>query len=244
MNSSLEISSATGVDLKMNIAGAGARSYAFVIDWHIRLLLAFAWFVIAHFIFAGGLTMPDRGETIFDRYVFLVIVPAVGLYFLYHPVLEILMRGRTPGKRMAGVRIVNLDAEVPGILSHIIRNVLRLLDSLPAGYVIGLVTTLFTTHSVRIGDLAAGTVLVYESDARGGNLQAPPISPAAIQLHGLAMAEVIQDLLDRWDSLDPLKRAELANKLLAKVAPSQQPAANAVQLREQLRQALHGTGKA
>ena len=43
MNSRFEVSSATGVDLQLNIAGPGARSYAFVIDRHIRLLLALAW---------------------------------------------------------------------------------------------------------------------------------------------------------------------------------------------------------
>jgi uncharacterized RDD family membrane protein YckC len=242
MNNSLEISSATGVDLQLNIAGAGARSYAFVIDWHIRVLLAFAWFAVAHLLFVGGATMLDSDAADFDLYVFVVIVPAVCLFVLYHPVLEVLMRGRTPGKRMAGVRVVSLDAQVPGFLSHLTRNILRLLDSLPAGYVIGLVCTLFTRHAVRIGDLAAGTVLIYDSDARGVKLQAPPLDPAAIQQHGLARAELIQDLLDRWDSLEAGKRAELAAKLLAKLAPLQQPAADPVALRAQLTQIPLGTG--
>ena len=242
MNNSLEISSATGVDLQLNIAGAGARSYAFVIDWHIRVLLALAWFAAAHFILVGRAPLPDNDAAIFHQYAFVVIVPAAFIYFFYHPVLEVLMRGRTPGKRMAGVRIVSLDAQTPGLLSHVIRNVLRLLDSLPAGYVIGLACTMVTAQSVRIGDLAAGTVLVYDSDARGENSQAPPINRAAIQRHGLARAELIQDLLYRWDSLDEVKRTELACKLLAKVAPLQQPAADPVQLRLQLAQTMIGAG--
>lgn len=242
MNNSLEVSSATGVDLQLNIAGAGARSYAFVIDWHIRVVLAFAWFAVAHIIFVGGFNSVEQDASDFDKYVFVVIVPSVCIYFLYHPVLEILMRGRTPGKRIAGVRVVNLDAQAPALLAHVIRNVLRLLDSLPAGYVIGLVCTLTTKHAVRIGDLAAGTVLVYDSDARGGNLQAPPINPATIVRYGLANAELIQDLLDRWDSLEPARRTDLACRLLAKLAPAQQPANEPDALRAQVAQLMQVQG--
>ena len=156
----LEIASATGVDLQLKIAGPGARSYAFVVDWHIRVIIALAWFVIANFAYVGSIQMMDPNDAGFGTYSLVVLFPVALIYGLYHPVLEVLMRGRTPGKRIAGVRIVTQDAQTPGVLAILIRNVLRLIDSLPIAYVVGLVATLVTQQSVRIGDLAAVVVIV------------------------------------------------------------------------------------
>lgn len=241
MNSRFEVSSATGVDLQLNIAGPGARSYAFVIDWHIRLLLALAWFVVMTFVIVGSMKLLEADDQYYLQYVMLVLVPTAVIYVLYHPVLEIVMRGRTPGKRMAGVRVVTLDGQEPGLLAHLIRNILRLLDSLPAGYVVGLVSTVLTDKAVRIGDIAAGTVLIYDSDARGEKLEATPASAIAISRYGIARAELGQDLLNRWDQLDVFKRDELARRLLARLEPGMLPETDSARLRLQL-QRLLGAG--
>ena len=106
-------------------------------------------------------------------------LPSLAIYFLYHPILEVALQGQTPGKRIAGVRVVALaHGGAPGIGAILIRNVFRLVDSLPFLYAIGLVTTIVTRHAVRIGDIAAGTVLVYDEaprsellDQLGGGVQ-------------------------------------------------------------------------
>lgn len=238
MRNSLEISSATGVDLQLNIAGPGARSYAFVIDWHIRIVLALGWFAGMSYAVFGGLSLVENESVDSNSYVFLVVLPTFALYFLYHPVLEIAMRGRTPGKRIAGVRIVTQEAQLPGVMAHLIRNVLRILDSLPIGYVIGLVATLLTEKSVRIGDIAAGTVLIYESDDRDNKTVKPDINPAAIARYGLAKAELGQELLDRWDELDPEKRILLTGKLVLQLDPEIVLPTDELVLRQQLTQLL------
>lgn len=234
MSNSLDISSATGVDLQLNIAGPGARSYAFVIDWHIRILLALAWFAGMSFVVVGSLGFADSESTGGSSYVFLVLIPSFAIYFLYHPVLEIAMRGRTPGKRIAGVRIVTEDAQIPGLMAHLIRNVLRILDSLPIGYVIGLLATFLTEKSVRIGDIAAGTVLIYESDDRDNKAVKSDINPGSISRYGLAKAELGQELLDRWDELDPQKRVRLTEKLVAQLDPDILLSADESILKQQL----------
>ena len=221
MNDQLEIASATGVDLQMKVAGPGARSYAFVVDWHIRVLVGLAWFIIANFVYVGSLQMMDPQEAGFGAYSFIVMFPAALIYGLYHPVLEILMRGRTPGKRIAGVRIVTQEAQAPGVFAILIRNVLRLIDSLPIAYVVGLVTTLVTRQSVRIGDLAAGTILVYDSDAQSATSHAPELSSAAVAEFGLEKTELIYELLERWDGLDIEKRQALAGSLLRQLRPDE-----------------------
>src|ERR1700686_946647 len=96
----IAVQSATGVDLTLNIAGPGNGSYAFVIDWHIRFLLAGAWLLLAGFILK--LSLNPRSQD-----ALLSLMPAAINYFLYHPIMEVAMHGRTPGKRMAGVMLVN-----------------------------------------------------------------------------------------------------------------------------------------
>lgn len=240
MNDTFDVSSATGVDIQLNIAGPGARSYAFVIDWHIRLLLAMAWFAIGSLLMLGGVSLPDSGSEGYSSFVFIVLVPAGAIYALYHLVLEILMRGRTPGKRLAGIRIVTVDAQEASILAHIIRNLLRILDSLPALYAIGLAATMLSKNSVRIGDMAAGTVLVYDLDARTEKMAGAPVNAEAAERLGLKKAELLQDLLERWDSIDHDQRISLAIQLISKLAPYSRPAADADTLHDQLQALLTG----
>src|SRR3954454_729252 len=105
MESIVRIPSVTGVDVELKIAGPGGRSYAFVIDWHIRFLAAAAWYIGGTMAYVGGLRFLPA-EQLGAIYVFIVVVPSVAIYFLYHPLLEVLLHGQTPGKRMAGVRLV------------------------------------------------------------------------------------------------------------------------------------------
>ena len=193
-----------------DIAGPGARSYAFVIDWHYRVLLAISWFLLASLLFSGSLVPPERASANYATYGWLVLMPAVALYLLYHPVLEILMHGSTPGKRTAGVRIVRRNGSDASTQAHLVRNLLRLLDCLPLGYCLGLVMTLLTRDSVRLGDLAAGTVLAYVPAKNTVSAETQP-DQQRIRLGA--------ELLTRWDELSPARRSELAKKLLQGLDP-------------------------
>jgi hypothetical protein len=144
-----------------------------------------------------------------------VVAPGAAIYFLYHYVLEIAMRGRTPGKRVAGVRLVTRDGAAPMLGQHLTRNVFRLIDSFPVFYGVGLVTTLLTKDQVRVGDLAAGTLLVYDRVALVSFEEmksAGRIDPATV--------EIIHELLARWDSLNAAARHRLASRLLGDSAGS------------------------
>src|SRR5687767_2368349 len=95
------LQSITGVDVELRIAGVGSRSYAFVIDWHIRLILAFSWWAVGTMLIFGELRFLEGSSGSRMNYFLWVFLPAIVIYVFYHPVLEILMRGSTPGKRMA-----------------------------------------------------------------------------------------------------------------------------------------------
>jgi uncharacterized RDD family membrane protein YckC len=239
----LRFAGSTGLDITLDIADVGSRSYAFVIDWQFRLLFALGWLCGAWLlvkIISVTLSVPDPSTTFIGM---VSAAPAVCIYLFYHPVLEVLMRGRTPGKRRAGVRIVTRNGGTPGVAALLIRNIFRLVDSLPFFYVIGLACCFLTEQKVRIGDLAAGTLLVLDSEAAAKTL----LQLDSMVTHsGLAPAlvKLIHDLLERWPALDSGRRDELARALLARANTSasaaQLAALGDAELLQRLRRLLAG----
>ncbi len=81
---------------------------------------------------------------------------------LYFVVCETLWAGRTPGKQLTGLRVVSEGGHVVGLRASLLRNLLRAVDTLPAGYLIGLVAMILSPRVQRVGDVVAGTVVVRE----------------------------------------------------------------------------------
>jgi uncharacterized RDD family membrane protein YckC len=217
---SLRVDSATGVEVRWVLAGPGARAYAFALDWHIRLVLAVAWYVVAAVLYNRSLHLMPL-DPASASWFGVVVAPALAIYFLYHIGLETALRGRTPGKRMAGIRIATHDGGTATAGQLLVRNVFRLIDSLPAFYGIGLATALLTRNHARIGDLAAGTVLLYEQSAARAPL-AIECGPGTARVT-VAHAELMSELLQRWDQLEPGARERLARELLLPYAAEELP---------------------
>jgi uncharacterized RDD family membrane protein YckC len=232
---SFVVTSPTGVDVELIIAGPGSRAYAFLIDWQIRLLLALTWLAAA--VIATRWLHLLSGTSIFVATI--SFMPVALIYFLYHPVVELAMRGRTPGQRMAGVRLVNRQGGTPSSLALLIRNAFRLIDSLPLFYGLGLCTTIFSSQRLRFGDMAAGTILVQdgEPDSKAlSQLGALTLNPA-LDAETLALGN---DLLLRWKELAPTTRRKLAHEFLVRIgaAPIGSPAD--ADLQRRMREALAG----
>lgn len=202
----------------LEVAGVGARSYAFVLDWHIRLLAALLWIYLVAFLFYdlsvfSKLFEEDRQNT---TAAWVIFMPAAIVYFLYHPILETAMHGSTPGKRMAGVRLITLEGHTPGIGSILIRNIFRLIDSLPGVYTVGLLVVIFTRNQVRIGDIAAGTVLIYEK--KGGRQSLSDVARQSLDSRlSTENYDLLLELLDRWAQLEKHQRIHLAQQFLNKI---------------------------
>ena len=139
----------------MRVAGLGGRSYAFLVDWHIRVLAGLAWYAASAWTLYEDFTVSEPDSTFWLA----VAAPAAAVYLLYHPVFEV-VTGSTPGKRVACVRIVDRDGRRPSARALAIRNAVRPIDSLVL-YAVGLICVLITRQAVRLGDIAAGTVLIY-----------------------------------------------------------------------------------
>ena len=212
----LELTSTDATAVSLPIAGTGSRSYAFIIDWHIRLILALAWFIGAAALL-GLLDGTDLLDDVADSrgtFVFYsIVLPPLLIYFLYHPVIELVTKGRTPGKRAAGIRVVTVEGQTPDAAALLIRNVFRLVDALPLFYIVGLACVLLTPRQVRIGDMAAGTLLAYEKKLAGNAFDR--FDTNADSALDLPAVEVAQDLVKRWGSLTPEKRSAIAAKLVA-----------------------------
>src|SRR2546429_9177098 len=97
----LTVDSVTGIDVSLPVAGPGARAYAFLVDWHIRVILALGWFVGGALFYNGrfNVTPPLVSDA---RWFGGGVAPALGIYFPFHHAGELAVRGRQPGKRMAG----------------------------------------------------------------------------------------------------------------------------------------------
>jgi uncharacterized RDD family membrane protein YckC len=227
-NTDPTLATVEAVDVSLPLAGIGSRSYAFVIDWHIRLIAAAVWF-FGVFLLARALgSSASRG----GDYFLVALIPTVAIYFLYHPLLETLLRGSTPGKRTAGIRVVDRHGGLasPGV--HLTRNLFRLLDSLPGVYAFGLLAMSLTRNQSRIGDLVAGTLVIFETSE----------SPAALELLARTpleprLALLIDETLQRWKQLEPARRDALGRQLLER-AGRPLPNATGAGLREALRALL------
>ena len=158
----LRIDSVTGVPLDLPIAGPGGRSFAFIIDFHIRALVALAWWFAGWWLvlqnYEGSDAVPPGWISI------LWWLPATAFYVLYHPVLEILMGGRTPGKASLGLRVVSADGQPASAFQLVLRGLVWLVDAfLLVPLPLGLVVIALGPRRQRLGDLAAGTLVVREA---------------------------------------------------------------------------------
>jgi len=225
----ITIATPEGVDLEITLAGVGSRFAAALID---TLLQSTGLFVV---LFAIGVIAGSR-DSGGDGAALLLIAFFVVFSFLvlfgYHVLFETLASGRTPGKRWLGLRVVRAGGRPVGFTASVIRNLLRLVDFLPASYLVGFVTVLATARNQRVGDLAAGTLVVRERT--GGrrsraSTAAAPVStdhlPAGYDTWDVSMVRpdelsTIRRFLERRTSLTPDARWRLAWQLAERLRPS------------------------
>ncbi|HYU38517.1 MAG TPA: RDD family protein [Acidimicrobiia bacterium] len=209
------IATPEGVELELVLAGLGSRFMAALLDVVIQLGAIFALAIV----FAP---VGDSGYVVAAYFIAVFVV-----LFAYDIVLETWNRGRTVGKLAAGLRVVRTGGEPVGFLTAAVRNFLRLADFLPAFYVVGVITILVTSRNQRLGDLAAGTLVVRE--------RRPAVMPAAKYLppapadapflewdvSGVTADDLatLRQFLDRRLALQPAARAHLATDLAARVRP-------------------------
>jgi uncharacterized RDD family membrane protein YckC len=212
------------VDLRYEVAGAGSRFIAAIIDFTIVSLISFAFFLV---IVASNALLSKLGATwLAEPYVGFVsfLVVASFLFFWgYFILLELAWNGQTVGKRIAGLRVITADGRPVGVYQVFIRNLLRPVDFLPVSYMAGVASILLTARCQRLGDLAAGTIVVKERPARLPTTLQPStgaiLPPQAVASFGPEQVRLARDFMLRADSLEADQRARLAARLAGWLRP-------------------------
>jgi uncharacterized RDD family membrane protein YckC len=159
------------------LAGIGSRVLACTVDSVIQGLLITAISVVVSLISAleGDVAhIPIRAA--------IIILSSLLITIGYFVLFEMLWDGRSPGKRMAGLRVIRTDGTPITAGDSLIRNILRIIDLLPFPYTVGAISIFFTKRCQRIGDLAAGTIVVKERvyELQGASAALPDPSATAV----------------------------------------------------------------
>ena len=160
------LAAAEGIDLDVAVAGIGSRAAALLLDSFIQ---GIALWVLATVLGSLG----DAGAGFLVVSVFL-------LFFGYPTLCEAFNGGRTVGKLALGIAVVKADGMPCTFLAAATRNVLRLIDILPGLYTVGLVSMFVTKQTQRLGDLAAGTIVVRQAKQAVGAVPAAPAPPTGV----------------------------------------------------------------
>ena len=201
------IATPEGVELRLRLAGVGSRFAAGMIDFAIKGAVVLVVALVVG-VSLGGVPA--------------LVAGGAGLLFamvMFDILFEVRAGGRTPGKRVLGLRVVLADGRPVGLRASAVRNVLRLVEGLPLSYVPAIVSILATSSNQRLGDLAAGTVVVHE--ARAGKAPAAAPAPAAAaytetwDVSAVTDRELaaVRDFLRRRDEFTPAARQAVAERL-------------------------------
>ncbi|MBR9829344.1 MAG: RDD family protein [Oceanospirillales bacterium] len=136
-----------GIDFTQAMAGPVVRILAFLIDMVWRGLVYALIGILSGFL--GGFGMG------------LYLIIGFLLEWFYPVFFEVFRQGQTPGKKAMGLRVVNEDFTPVGWGASVIRNLLRAADFFPLMYVSGLLSMVLSRRFQRLGDLAAGTLVVH-----------------------------------------------------------------------------------
>lgn len=204
------------VSIAQTPASVGERIVAQIIDWILLsfymwgVLFALIWITDAFSIY------------ILDRYIRgLVVIFALLPSILYFPLCEVLLNGQSLGKRVMKLQVTMLDGSSPTLGAYVMRWVLYPIDTfLTSG--LGAVFILFTDNNQRIGDLAAGTVVIKKEDYSHNSFilndapyVAPGYEPTYPEAASLSLNQV--DLISRTFYTNSPNRDQLIERLASKI---------------------------
>jgi uncharacterized RDD family membrane protein YckC len=196
-----------GIELPLKVAGPMPRARAWVIDLLIRLVIIMILGTIL-----GVLGKVGSG---------LMLLIWFGLEWGYPVLFEVMWQGQTPGKRSANLCVLHEDGTPVLWRASVARNLLRAVDFLPLLYGFGLIAMMMNRDFKRLGDLAAGTIVVHLEPKR--TRRAIPAADAQAPLVALTLAEqrALIDFAERrstWSDERANELASHAEPVLPKVA--------------------------
>ena len=208
-------------------AGIGSRFVASMVDAVLQAAMILALLLIAKL---GGSSPESLSSHLSVWATAAIILLAFLMFWGYYIFFEILWNGQTPGKRAARIRVLKDGGYPIGFLDSVVRNLLRPIDFLPFYYGVGAIVALCNRRCKRIGDFAAGTIVVKER-----RIEMPrSLTPQNVNMsedivvggqkltniHELSEAEinVIRQFMTRRHAIQKAPRAALARKIARPLA--------------------------
>jgi len=149
------------VDIEMPIAGIGSRFIALLVDyliWGAGLLVL----VILFSFFLPGIESFSKISVQWATAIFIFIVFL--LQWGYFTLFEAFWNGRTPGKRVARIRVIQRSGRAIGLFESMARNLVRYVDQIPLFYAVGVIAVFSSRQHQRLGDMVAGTLVVRDRE--------------------------------------------------------------------------------
>lgn len=217
----------------MPLAGIGSRFIAVLVD---TLLWAAGLFVLG---LVFWIIVPAVRAFSQLSYQWVVAIVTMTLFLLnwgYFTLFEAFANGRTPGKRVAKIRVIQRSGRPIGLFESMARNLIRFIDQFPGFYAIGVIAVFASRQHQRLGDLAAGTLVVRDhqqeatswSDAGARSLtahiftatpqQPEPHMQVSLSASGItrlssADLEVLEGFFSRRLDMSIATRQALANRI-------------------------------
>lgn len=235
----IEFETPENIQIGYQLAGLGTRFVAWFVDNIVMLFVSFVIFFLL--VCAGAVTdsvVRDAAKSIqsgdgngggnprqayeFGAYLMGVFVVLWGLGgFVYYGASELLLRGQTLGKRLAGIRVVKRDGFSLEAGSILTRNIFRVIDHIPPLWIV----PLLSKSSQRVGDMVAGTIVVFDKpetlshlrEALSQETTAPRRFSFDISVLKRARPqdfEAIERILERWSTLKPEQRETLLDQVV------------------------------
>jgi len=230
----LDVRTAEAVAVRFELAGLGSRFLALAADLALQLLVVLA-VVIVLLLFAaifgnhGNFAVPTGTGGKFGNALFigLVAIASFVLFFGYFIVFELAWNGQSPGKRLLGLRVIRDGGFPVDAGASVIRNLVRVVEVSLGFYVVSAIVTLLSPENKRLGDFAAGTIVVRDNAAAIPTLAALALDAdeddvaAAITGDGLERADrvLIEQYLARRASLDGNAAQAIATAIAARIRP-------------------------
>lgn len=189
MTRTFEIVTPEQVAIQYELAGIGSRGIAALVDAGVQillvlLLLAFGWILQLVNILPGMDRLLDR---LTENVIAAIII--LGMFLIswgYFIIFETLWNGETPGKRMMGLRVIKDGGYPVDFRAVLIRNLLRAADALPLlpeipVYCFGVIAVMAHGQSKRLGDMAAGTLVVRHGQREENQRKAELGNPCTLR---------------------------------------------------------------
>jgi len=224
MDRNLDVRTPESIVFSYELAGLGSRFLALVLDILLQagvfLALVFGLGLAAARIVPGrNVLSPDVEKIAGAVAIALVVIVVFLLFFGYFIVFETFWNGQTPGKRALGIRVVRDGGYPVDFGAALVRNLIRVGELAFGFYAMSAVSMLVSAENKRLGDIAAGTIVVRDARLaipKSSTAQSEPHYEATRYLSGEERA-LVRRFLERRQTLSSQRRRVLAAQLASRV---------------------------